>query len=221
VTRRAQYCSRFTQLASFDYAIRGELVSDITLRWRLYASFAPEHGGLSSEQVNALIESYDDASAVPAYLGSSGAHRIDVSLRSARIRWMNESDFHQQLLSHLFTLAVVANRNCGWNFELRGMARRLQLTRYSSSNLDHFDWHMDWGADDLGIRKISLVVHLSEPSRYKGGGLHLMTGRDPVAVEQQAGTVTVFPSFVLHRATPVVDGERYVLVGWAAGSPFS
>jgi PKHD-type hydroxylase len=32
--------------------------------------------------------------------------------------------------------------------------------------------------------------------------------------------MTLFPSFVLHRVTPVTKGTRYSLVAWVSGPPF-
>jgi PKHD-type hydroxylase len=34
------------------------------------------------------------------------------------------------------------------------------------------------------------------------------------------GEIVIFPSFILHRVTPVTKGKRRVIVGWALGPNF-
>jgi PKHD-type hydroxylase len=38
---------------------------------------------------------------------------------------------------------------------------------------------------------------------------------------RKKGAITVFPSFIWHRVTPVIKGTRYSLVVWNCGKPFS
>jgi len=72
----------------------------------------------------------------------------------------------------------------------------------------------------MSPRKLSLVLQLTDPEEYEGGDLELMTSSDPIAVLKQRGLISVFPSFVLHRVTPVTKGTRRTLVVWACGPEF-
>ena len=40
-----------------------------------------------------------------------------------------------------------------------------------------------------------------------------------VAMKEQ-GTLTAFPSYVLHEVTPLTKGTRYSLVAWIGGKDF-
>jgi PKHD-type hydroxylase len=68
------------------------------------------------------------------------------------------------------------------------------------------------------LRKISLVVQMSDPEDYEGGSLELNTGGPIVEPTKTKGSVIIFPSYLLHRVTPVTSGLRKSLVLWAGGS---
>ena len=69
-------------------------------------------------------------------------------------------------------------------------------------------------------RKLSLAINLTDPRRYRGGDLLLKDVMgNVVAVERlrARGSVIVFPSPVLHIASPVTRGVRQSLVAWVLG----
>ena len=69
-------------------------------------------------------------------------------------------------------------------------------------------------------RKVSFSVGLSE-DYYEGGDLELMISRDlQHSFKLSRGDIVAFPSFVLHRVTPVTSGLRNALVGWGLGPNF-
>ncbi|MGB0178111.1 MAG: 2OG-Fe(II) oxygenase, partial [Owenweeksia sp.] len=82
------------------------------------------------------------------------------------------------------------------------------------------DWHMDFGAGEISHRKLSMTVQLSDPADYEGGDLEFMINQKVVTAPRTRGTVIVFPSFILHRVTPVTKGVRHSVVGWVSGTPF-
>jgi predicted 2-oxoglutarate/Fe(II)-dependent dioxygenase YbiX len=48
----------------------------------------------------------------------------------------------------------------------------------------------------------------------------LEAGDGPYIAEGARGTVIAFPSYVLHRVTPIESGVRKALVVWVAGPEF-
>ena len=88
---------------------------------------------------------------------------------------------------------------------------------YTAENQGKYDWHLDVGKDDISRRKLSAVVLLSDPSEFDGGELQIMTSKDPKTVPLKRGSIVFFPSFLLHRVTPVTRGERRSLVFWVEG----
>ena len=84
----------------------------------------------------------------------------------------------------------------------------------------HYDWHMDTGPDQFSRRKISITVQLSDPSEYEGGDLQLKINSGHQNTPKGFGTVVIFPSYLLHRVTPVTGGLRKSLVLWITGPAF-
>ena len=68
------------------------------------------------------------------------------------------------------------------------------------------------------IRKLSVVIQLSDPDDYEGGNLQLLdeSGKSYI-VPRKRGTVVVFDSRTQHRVLKVKKGIRKSLVAWAVG----
>ena len=70
------------------------------------------------------------------------------------------------------------------------------------------------------IRKLSMVLQLTDPSEYEGGDLQLLETEDPVTLKRDQGTVLFFPSYTPHRVTEITRGTRNSVVGWTTGKPY-
>jgi len=186
----------------------------------LVASFPPGAGGLGAEQVARLVGVLRDDRMAQGRTGLGREQDVISEIRSGAVQWLGVDEIGESIYEHLFTLAVVANRELGWNFELDGITPQLQATRYAAEGREHYSWHMDWGAGRTRFRKVTVVAHLTDGGEYEGGALQLSNGSVPVEAVQRAGTCTVFPSFLLHRVTPVTAGTRLGLVAWALGPSF-
>lgn len=114
--------------------------------------------------------------------------------------------------------AIVKANESHFKFDLTSLEEGLQFTRYAAP-AQHYVSHIDRGPK-MKVRKLSLSVQLSEPQDYEGGNLELLFGEHPVIAPKQKGIVALFPSYVLHKVTPVTKGTRYSLVCWASGPPF-
>ena len=94
----------------------------------------------------------------------------------------------------------------------------IQILKYRPGG--HYEWHIDYGVCwHPGLdRKLSISIQLSNESQYEGGELEIMNWRgDSITAPKRLGSAIVFDSKVTHRAKPVTEGERIVLVGWASG----
>jgi len=116
-----------------------------------------------------------------------------------------------------------------WNFRL-STVEPLQYGIYRPGQF--YTWHADQhprpyedGPDKGLTRKLTISVQLSDGDDYEGGEFELRQPCDDNSVERiegirARGSVIIFPSFVMHRVTPVTSGERRSLVGWVLGPPF-
>ena len=182
-------------------------------------------GALEDALCDAIIAAGDRVTQVPAAVGSSGEERGQVDQRTRRTtvgflnaeHWVNGIVMHYARLANDSTwrLDIVASYGAQYGTYRRG---------------DFYDWHKDefdmpYGdlspVQLIGLnRKLSLVINLTDPRRYRGGDLLLKDSMGNVVVVEALrtrGSVIVFPSSVMHIASPVTRGVRRSLVAWILG----
>lgn len=143
------------------------------------------------------------------------------SIRKSNIKWLPpEADKTEWMYEKLMQLTLEANFN-HWKFDLSHWKDAIQYTEYNGEEGGGYDWHLDVGPHPLSHRKISITVQLSDPNDYEGGDLEIWTsGKEPLKAPKGKGAVVMFPSYLLHRITPVTKGVRKSLVLWVGGSTF-
>jgi PKHD-type hydroxylase len=153
-----------------------------------------------------------------ALVGDVNFSQLKTSQRRTKISWIPKTRDFLHLYKLLFELIKKSNDEF-YNFKLSEIIESIQYSVYTSEDQGHYDWHVDMGPTHF--RKLSVVCHLSDPSEYEGGNLQINTGGNIVDVEKSLGTVIIFPSYMLHRVTPVTRGTRRTLVLWISGPPFT
>lgn len=142
------------------------------------------------------------------------------AIRRARITWLDEVGNADWVFARILDTIARVNRE-HFGFELTEFAERMQIAWYDGGAGAHFDWHTDIGDGALAARrKLTIVVQLSHPTDYEGGELETNCDGRTVSATRSRGSATVFPSFVLHRVTPVTAGGRYSLTTWVHGPDF-
>ncbi len=147
-------------------------------------------------------------------------NRSDHNLRRADLAWLDERAGGDWIMDRIMGLVADANRT-HFDFALTEFGESPQVARYGAERQGHFTWHSDIGEGALASRrKLTMVVQLSEPSDYTGGALELQPDANIRESDRTRGSAVLFPSFVLHRVTPVTSGERYSLSTWVHGPAF-
>ncbi|MGI3183823.1 2OG-Fe(II) oxygenase [Nioella aestuarii] len=160
------------------------------------------------------------AETAPATDAGLTRNATDHNLRRADLVWLDEVEGSNWVMDKIIALVREANRQV-YGYDLTDFSESAQVARYGADRQGHFDWHSDIGDGRLASRrKLTMVVQLSVPSAYSGGQLELMPGAGTVTADTAQGAATIFPSFVLHRVTPVTDGERRSLTIWCHGPAF-
>jgi PKHD-type hydroxylase len=137
--------------------------------------------------------------------------------RDSNISWLSPHDDLFWLYKKLTdTVKNLNDRYFG--FDLYGFTEGLQFTNYKAP-AGKYDSHID-RAYNSQIRKLSITIQLSDPNDYKGGDFELINDNKPIIFEKQQGKLFLFPSYILHRVTPVTKGERNSLVTWITGPNF-
>lgn len=148
--------------------------------------------------------------------------------RDSNVSWLNEKWLFEILQARMDE----ANQRAGWNFDW-DWSEDLQFTVYKPGQYYH--WHADQNSEAyMGpgtnpnfagkYRKLSVILHLSDPANFEGGELEFdlgkMDGTKLCPEIRPQGSIVVFPSFVHHRVHPVISGTRYSLVMWTLGKPY-
>ena len=187
--------------------------------------------GLSKEEVDQVIKL---ASELPieraTTLGDDGElmeQNDPNGARSSMVKWIPQSDDWNWLYVRMMELAKEANDET-WNFDLISADENIQYTEYYANENGHYDWHQDVGPGDLASkRKVSITLQLSEDEEYVGGDLEITGGGSGNGVFETShvcprgkGITVIFPSYMMHRVTPVTKGTRRSLVLWVGGSHY-
>ena len=192
--------------------------------------FLPEHrtninhmnyyyftNAFTQEEILKIIEIGENLPITP---GTTVGHDNEVGVSEYRISdisWINETEETAWIYEKIANYAKIANKEM-WNFDIWDYQDLLQFTKYYGDG-GHYDWHVDLGPG-ISNRKLSCVLQLSSPEEYEGGVLQMNPGGNIIEVPQGLGTICFFPSFLLHRVTPLTSGIRKSLVTWLCGANF-
>ena len=166
-------------------------------------------------ELGKIKEIGDKTSKQVAVVGGGEDGGVVSDYRKSEIGWIDEIPETEWLYSKIADYAKTANKEM-WNFDIWGYHDALQYTTYYGDG-GHYDWHADLGPN-ISNRKLSCVLQLSDPGEYEGGELQMNTGGGVISVKKELGLICFFPSFVLHRVTPITSGVRTSLVTWLCGA---
>ena len=79
---------------------------------------------------------------------------------------------------------------------------------------DGYGTHIDNPYMPSGRSDLSFTLFLNEPKDYQGGELCIQTLNKTERIKLSAGEMIIYPSTQLHSVAKLIDGERYVCVGW-------
>ncbi len=180
-----------------------------------FAEYVYYQGLFLPHEIDRILNFWDDDKTIKATL--AGDKKYDDELRKSSVMFIENIPENDWIYSKLASIAMASNNERYW-FDLLGFHQELQLTRYSTG--DFFDWHLDFGAGEISARKLSMTIQLSESDEYEGGDLEFMINQNIVKAPRKKGTIIVFPSFIMHRVTPITKGVRQSIVGWVSGPPY-
>lgn len=141
------------------------------------------------------------------------------NVRRTQVSWIHPNNETIWFYDRIATIAQELNVNF-YNFDLYGFVESMQFAIYEGNLNSFYDWHIDGSTISGSPRKLSLVLQLSDPLDYEGGELQLQAGSGITSVPREKGLIVIFPSYTLHKVTPVTKGTRYSIVAWACGPSF-
>jgi predicted 2-oxoglutarate/Fe(II)-dependent dioxygenase YbiX len=166
---------------------------------------------LTKEHCNILLETMkSNAELCPGRMGIDS--HIDKTKRDSNILFFELKSF-PQIKEKL--QSVLSEKIKMKGYELDFENEKIQFTEYQKDG--HYVWHEDSTPDVFSERYCSLVIQLN--NEYDGGELQLkesdFEGNETIITfERGIGNLFVFLSSTTHRVAPIIDGNRYSLVGW-------
>lgn len=173
----------------------------------------------SEDELNKIIEYCDTFQTEEGVTGFDGDPNHAV--RKSNLSWIYR-DFENDWIFSRIEFVVNKLNTKFFGFDIYRL-NSLQYTLYDQEG-SHYNWHWDMydsnpldSNDSMAQRKVSAVLQLSSPEEYEGGDLEISPGGTTKVIEKRKGHMSVFPSFVLHRVTPIESGKRRTLVAWFTG----
>ena len=185
---------------------------------KIFCEPIAERQFLSATECRQLVETFEQNVSKSIKSQINLNLETEDSIRSSRSLFLKDYEF-ESIVSSVGRKVFDIN-NEFWNFQLSNRIENFQIIKYENPG-DHYDWHMDWNSDPMcSTRKISIVIQLSDPTNYTGCDLVLRPGNAQHFGSRQQGAAIVFPSFLLHKVTPIESGIRYSLVFWIEGDSY-
>lgn len=174
----------------------------------------------SEDECARILESHDSLEIYDATVGKSS---IDQTIRKSKCSFHYKNLDNTWLFEKLLYIVDHTN-DLLFQFDLLGF-EKYQYTLYDTE--DYYNYHVDTiyhpqiiDKESHLTRKLSVSIVLN--SDYQGGKLELCYGDpdQPYSFDLTKGTALFFPSYALHRVSPIISGVRKSLVVWAMGPKF-
>jgi PKHD-type hydroxylase len=179
-------------------------------------------GFLTAEEINKILAMPEWSKASDASIGGAGGpSEVNKNVRTTDVGWVWLNQDNAWLWERLANVIAEVNSQF-FKFDLTGCYEAIQLGVYKESDKGHYNWHIDAAPTDKHApRKLSMSLLLSDPSEFEGGELQIKTCNDEIqTLGMIKGRAWFFPSYMLHRVTPVTKGVRRSLVLWVGGPEF-
>ena len=181
-----------------------------------HSGFKPEHT-FSPEECRMILDQNEKLYPQKSTVGTGeDGGKYDPTVRSVDTYNIELTEETQWIFDKIAAAVGVANAEY-YKFDLLGITHSLQLLHYKATENGHYDWHIDCGEGNAATRKISLSIPLTERDVYEGGNLEINNNGVEIKAVDEQGSITFFPSYLLHRVSPVTKGERWVIVVWVHG----
>jgi PKHD-type hydroxylase len=192
-------------------------------------------GAFTDEELETIIKLGDSRPKKYAVVGTEGKYVEEI--RRSLVNFMDDKLLIEHAPFLLEKLTFICRKLNGsyFDFELSGFHEPFQYTTYDPSDaydndgkiisedkrIVEYKWHLDKGpGEDRPPRKLSMVLGLLDSDEYEGGDFEIKTGVESQLLPIKKGRVIAFPSWTLHRVTPVTKGIRKTVVIWVGGPKF-
>jgi PKHD-type hydroxylase len=175
---------------------------------------------LNESEVQIVENFLSDKELTTGEIGSEGR---TLENRKSKIHFFGYSQETKWLFEKINRVIENVNEEY-YNFDLNGYDS-IQYSEYRAEDDGRYNFHIDFMHDaipqneyDFMTRKLSFSLLLNDD--YVGGDFEFTFGEKPLQHKLRKGDIILFPSFFMHRVTPVTEGVRKSLVSWVTGPKF-
>jgi hypothetical protein len=171
------------------------------------------HNAVPQDACNRLINSVEQLDTETAKIGGGANDVVDKKIRDVK---KIQLPAWTGLGAQMAGMGMAANQEA-WKFNVTH-ANQCDYLIYDVEG--HYHAHTDTFMDptQTECRKLTVLAFLNDD--FEGGRLFLQNGNEKIYPPQNAGTVLIFPSFILHGVEPVTKGVRRSIVTWLVGPWF-
>jgi len=182
------------------------------------SAFNPEYA-FTPEECARVLALQNRLYPVKSTVGDGDNSKYDPKVRSVDTYNIEYSEDTAWIFKKIAAAVGKANAEY-YRYDLYGITHALQLLHYKATENGHYDWHIDCGNGNSATRKISVSIPLTHRDAYQGGELWINNNGNEIRAVDEQGSISMFPSYLLHQVTPVTAGERWVIVIWINGPRF-
>ena len=144
-----------------------------------------------------------------------GAQDVVKTSKVRGVSWGKSKKYLQSFYDH-----IILKNDHVFGFKLFPLTDYEHLLHNTYEGGQEYGWHLDGHEHRSSDIKLTALLNLS-PSPYKGGGLEIAASVAQAVPElDEPGTMVIFPSFFLHRVTPVLEGTRTSIALLLSGPKF-
>lgn len=147
-------------------------------------------------------------------------HRLDVG----RSCWLSDIEFNGEsawLYQRVMDIFNTVNYQ-SFNYDITGL-EGIQYSRYDQPG-DQYGRHMDMNTKEIPLtrqqRKLGFSIFLDRPENYEGGHFLGWDSENKLQINQPQGSISIYPSWLVHQITPMEKGVRRSIDGWFQGPVF-
>jgi PKHD-type hydroxylase len=188
---------------------------------RIEDSFCSWNDLFTEDEIDEIVKYCEEAPRIDGQIGAGAGEKLDIDIRKSKVSFIERNEENNWFFSRIQAASNKLNSKFfGFDIEV---LNTMQYTVYDEEG-SHYDWHWDIytgnalnNLEDIKQRKLTSVLQLDNPDDYEEGFLQLNSCGTISEVDRKKGYMVCFPSFLVHRVTPVKSGKRRTLVAWFNG----
>ena len=199
-------------LVEQDRTNKSMLLPETTNYW-LYSN---DNDSIPRDICKYYIEQFKTAKSEKASVGLDSQGRVDENIR--KVKHANLPTW-TGITSYLVAAAHDANFQ-NWNYAI-SKCNQSEYLKYTKTGKyeTHTDYSFVRNRQLPMVRKLTALAVLND--NFKGGKFYLVDNSgNRFYPEMKAGSIIVFPSYLLHGCEPVTRGTRHAVVAWMEGPEF-